>query len=149
MVVSVINLVELKLINNSILEVLMKQQQRPVYLDLPKIATKMSITAKISILHRISGVLMFLGLPLVLALFHHSLTNETFFANCYSVSSCLVMKLVFIGLIWAIMHHMCAGIRFLLLDIHIGIERNIAQKSARIVIIISLILTAILGVLIW
>ena len=47
-----------------------KQQKRPIYLDIPKLGSKMSITAKVSILHRASGVLMFLALPFILSLFY-------------------------------------------------------------------------------
>ena len=59
------------------------------------------------------------------------------------------MKIIYIVLIWAIMHHMCAGIRFVLLDMHKGIERTDAQRSARWVIVVSLLLTIALGALIW
>jgi len=127
----------------------MEQQQRPKYLDLPKLGSKMSITAKISILHRASGVLMFLAIPFVLHLFHKSLTSAEFYSNYYPVATCALMKVIYIVLIWAIMHHMCAGVRFLFLDIHKGIERATAQKTAKIVLVVSLILTAILGVMVW
>jgi len=59
------------------------------------------------------------------------------------------MKIIYIVLIWAIMHHMCAGIRFVLLDMHKGIDRIPAQRSARWVIVVSLLLTIALGALIW
>ncbi|MBX9597182.1 MAG: succinate dehydrogenase, cytochrome b556 subunit [Burkholderiales bacterium] len=126
-----------------------KQQKRPVYLDLPKLASKMSITAKVSILHRASGVLMFVALPFILSLFHKSLTNAEFYSNCYAIGSLPIMKIIYIVLIWAIMHHMCAGIRFVLLDMHKGIDRIPAQRSARWVIVVSLLLTIALGALIW
>jgi len=57
---------------------------------------------------------------------------------------------VLLGLLWAYLHHFCAGIRFLLLDWHIGIDLPSARKSAALVLIISLSLTAILGgTLLW
>lgn len=127
----------------------MGQQNRPKYLDLPKLGSKMSITAKISILHRASGVLMFLAIPFVLCLFHKSLTSSEFYSNYYSVATCAFMKVVYIVLIWAIMHHMCAGVRFLFLDMHKGIERVTAQKTARWVLVVSLLLTLFLGIKIW
>ena len=123
--------------------------KRPVYLDLPKLSSNMSVTGKVSILHRVSGVLMFLAIPLVLFLFHRSLTDSQFYGYCYMLGSLPVMKLIYLILIWAIMHHMCAGVRFLFLDIHKGIERVTAQKTARWVLVISLILTVCLGVLMW
>lgn len=127
----------------------MDKKQRPVYLDIPKLGSRMSITAKISILHRISGVLMFLAIPFVLFLLHKSLTNEEFYEQCYCVASLLIMKAIYLVLIWAIMHHMCAGVRFLFLDIEKGIEKTSAQKSARWVLVVSLLLTAVLGVWMW
>ena len=127
----------------------MEQQQRPKYLDLPKLGSRMSITAKVSILHRASGVLMFLAIPFVIYLFHKSLTSAEFYSASYQVATCVFMKIIYIVLIWAIMHHMCAGIRFLFLDMHKGIERLTAQKTARWVMVVSLLLTVFLGVLVW
>ena len=124
----------------------MEKQQRPVFLDIPKLGSKMSIMAKISILH---GVLMFLAIPLVLILFHESLTNSQFYQTCYFIASCPLTKLIYLVLIWALMHHMCAGVRFLFLDIHRGIEREMAIKTARWVLVISLLLTIAVGALIW
>lgn len=130
-------------------EVSMEQQQRPKYLDLPKLGSKMSITAKVSIIHRASGVLMFLAIPFVLYLLHKSLTSAEFYSASYSLATCSFVKVIYIILVWAIMHHMCAGVRFLFLDIHKGIDRATAQKTAKIVLLVSLILTAVLGVMIW
>jgi succinate dehydrogenase / fumarate reductase cytochrome b subunit len=127
----------------------MDKQKRPVYLNMPKLASNMSITEKVSILHRVSGVLLFIALPFLLSLLHKSLVDEKFYSACFSVFSDRWMKIVYIVLIWAIMHHLCAGIRFIFIDNHQGIERLSAQKSARWVIIISLLLTIVLGVSIW
>lgn len=127
----------------------LNKDQRPVYLNVPHLASKMSITAKISILHRISGVLMVLAIPLVLYLLHLSLTNGDVYAHCYEIASLPIAKLIYLVLIWALMHHMCAGVRFLFIDINKGVEKLTAQRSARIVLAVSLFLTAILGVMIW
>lgn len=127
----------------------MDKPNRPIYLNLPQLAAKMSVTAKISILHRVSGVLMFLAIPFVLRLFHESLTNPKFYANSYTIATLPLMKIVYIVLIWAVMHHMCAGVRFLFLDIHAGIERVTAQRTAKLVLVISILLTIFLGILIW
>ena len=129
--------------------VFMKKQSRPVFMNLPWLASKMSITAKISILHRASGVLMFLAIPLVLCLFQASLTNAEVYAKCHAIASLPVLKLIYLVLIWAIMHHLCAGVRYLLLDRHIGVDRITAQKTARWVLVVSIILTILLGALIW
>lgn len=127
----------------------MKQNHRPVYLDIPKLGSRMSITAKISILHRVSGVLMFLAIPLVLFLLDKTLHDQSFYSQSCVFAAQPVIKLIYLALIWAVMHHVCAGIRFLFLDIEMGLERGTAQKTARLVLVVSLILTAIIGVLIW
>ncbi len=127
----------------------MQTKPRPKFLHLLTLAPKMSITAKISILHRVSGLLLFLSIPFLLYLFSQSLTSPDFYSTFYGVMTSPIIKLVYIVLIWAMMHHMCAGVRFLFLDIHKGIERKTAQNTAWIVVVVSLILTAILGVMIW
>lgn len=127
----------------------MELQKRPKYLNLPQLASKMSVTAKVSILHRVSGVLMFLAIPLMLYLLHNSLTDPEFYSSYYSLATCPMLKIIYILLVWAILHHMCAGVRFLFLDIHMGVERATAQKTARIVLVVSLLLTVLLGVMIW
>lgn len=127
----------------------MDKKQRPIYLNLPKLGAKMSITAKVSILHRVSGVLMFLAIPFVLSLFHKSLTNSDFYAHCYTVGSLPIMKIIYIVLIWSIMHHMCSGIRFLFIDFEKGVDRINSKRSAQAVMIISIILTIVSGILIW
>ncbi|MDD3265839.1 MAG: succinate dehydrogenase, cytochrome b556 subunit [Burkholderiales bacterium] len=127
----------------------MDNTKRPVYLNLPKLVSKMSITAKISILHRASGVLMFLAIPFVLHLLHMSLTSPEFYQAAYCLCNSIIMKLIYLVLIWSLMHHMCAGVRFLFLDVEKGLDRATAQKTAKIVLVVSLLLTAGLGVLIW
>ena len=58
-------------------------------------------------------------------------------------------KLLLIGLLWAFLHHFCAGIRFLALDLHKGTELQAARNSSRIVLIVSLVLTVLIGVKLW
>ncbi|WP_060802786.1 succinate dehydrogenase, cytochrome b556 subunit, partial [Ralstonia pickettii] len=77
---------------------------------------------KVSILHRASGALMFLLLPFVLYLFEQSLTSEISFAKFTALLSNGFAKVVVLALIWAYLHHFCAGIRYLILDLHIGID---------------------------
>ena len=68
--------------------------------------------------------------------------------HCYLYCSALG-KLVVLGLIWAFSHHFIAGIRFLLLDLHIGAELTAARKSSALVLILSLALTVVMEVFIW
>lgn len=117
-------------------------KKRPKNLDLTTI--NLPLPGKVSILHRVSGVGLFLCLPLLLWLFSASLTSPETFATFKSISSNLLVKAVMAGLIWSFIHHFCAGIRFLLLDLHVGIEKQAARKSAGIVFAVSIPLTLIL-----
>lgn len=124
----------------------MSIKKRPKNLDLTTI--RLPLPGKVSILHRVSGAGLFLFLPVLLWLFSASLTSVDSFATFKSVFSSLPAKVVLAGLIWAFVHHFCAGIRFLLLDLHIGIEKEAARKSAAVVLAVSIPLTLVLwGVL--
>lgn len=116
-------------------------KKRPKNLDLTTI--NLPLPGKVSILHRVSGVGLFLCLPLLLWLFSASLTSPETFATFKSISSNLLVKAVMAGLIWSFIHHFCAGIRFLLLDLHVGIEKQAARKSAGIVFAVSIPLTLV------
>ncbi|MBL8450026.1 MAG: succinate dehydrogenase, cytochrome b556 subunit [Dechloromonas sp.] len=121
-------------------------KKRPKNLDLTTI--RLPLPGKVSILHRVSGAGLFLCLPVLLWLFGASLASPETFATLKAVASTLPAKVVLAGLIWAYCHHFCAGIRFLLLDLHIGIEKEGANKSAAAVLAVSIPLTLILwGVL--
>jgi succinate dehydrogenase / fumarate reductase cytochrome b subunit len=124
-------------------------KKRPRNLDLALLSQyDLPLPGKVSIFHRISGAGLFLCLPLILWLFSASLTSPESFAIFKAVFSAWPAKVVMAGLIWAYVHHFCAGIRFLLLDLHIGIEKEAARKSAGIVFAVSIPLTLILlGVL--
>jgi len=84
-------------------------------------------------------------LPLLLYLFEHSLSNEAGFSEVLGVLALWPLKLLALGLIWAYMHHFCAGIRFLLLDMHIGDEMPAALYSALIAFAVSITLTLLIG----
>ena len=121
-------------------------KKRPKNLDLTTI--RLPLPGKVSILHRVSGVGLFLCFPLMLWLFGASLASAESFAAFKAVIGMLPVKVVLAGLIWAFVHHFCAGIRFLLLDVHVGIEKEAARKSAGVVFAVSVPLTLVLwGVL--
>ena len=121
-------------------------KKRPKNLDLTTI--QLPLAGKVSILHRVSGAGMFICFPLLLWLFSASLSSPESFATFKSIAGMLPVKVVLAGLLWAFIHHFCAGIRFLLLDLHIGIEKEEARKSAVAVLAVSIPLTLILwGVL--
>ena len=125
----------------------MSAKSRPVYLDLPKI--RLPIPGIVSILHRISGVGMFLMLPVLLYLFAGTLSSESDFDTYRAVVSHPLVKLLLLGLLWAYLHHFFAGIRFLFLDAHKGLDLHTARNTAKAVFTTALVLTAVLGVVLW
>jgi len=105
---------------------------------------RLPLAGKLSILHRISGILLFLCLPLVIVpLFAASVAAPQSFAWIASIAANPIVKLVFLVLVWGYLHHFCAGIRYLLLDLHIGIDKLSAKKSAGVVFVVSLALTLV------
>jgi succinate dehydrogenase / fumarate reductase cytochrome b subunit len=121
--------------------------QRPVNLDLSSL--KYPPMAIASILHRISGIVLFLLLPCMLYFLQLSLRSaasfdqlQTLFANGYC-------KLLLWGFSAAMMYHIIAGIRHILMDIGWGEHLNTARMSATTVIILAVIVTILLGVWIW
>ncbi|OSI36616.1 succinate dehydrogenase, cytochrome b556 subunit [Neisseria dumasiana] len=125
----------------------MQTKQRPVFLEIPNI--RLPIPGIVSILHRISGVLLFLSLPLLLWFLAGTLSREAAFETYRSVVSNPFVKLVLIGLLWAYLHHSFAGIRFLLLDAHKGLELQTARATAKLVFVAALVSTVALGAWLW
>ncbi|MDR2690459.1 MAG: succinate dehydrogenase, cytochrome b556 subunit [Azoarcus sp.] len=120
---------------------------RPKYLNVVQI--RLPLPGIVSIFHRVSGAGLFLLLPFLIWLLDLSLTSESSFVQFKAVIGHPLVKLLLLGLLWAYLHHFCAGIRFLLLDVHKGLDLPCARRSARIVLIVSLALTAIIGVKLW
>lgn len=121
---------------------------RPVYLNLMQI--RLPLPGFVSILHRISGAVLFIvGIPLALYALQESLASPDAFAKLSAIFSHPLAKLVLIGLVWAYLHHFCAGIRFLLLDLDQGIQLKQARQSSVIVLVVSLALTLIIGARLW
>ena len=87
--------------------------------------------------HRIGGLVLFLLIPFMLYLLELSLTSETTFAYLVGFTSGWFVKLFILGLVWAYVHHFCAGIRHLLMDVHIGMDKQSSRKSAVAVFAIS------------
>lgn len=126
-----------------------KQKGRPEFrnIGIADITGKyrMPPSAIVSILHRVSGAGLFLALPFLLYLFQQSLLSESTYGYFAGIVSHPLAKLVLLGLSWAYLHHFTAGIRHLIMDNHIGLDKDTSQKTARVVLIISLLLTALVG----
>jgi len=122
---------------------------RPQYRNLSIsqiLSYRLPLAGKSSILHRVSGALLFLCLPLViLPLFALSVTSPDSFAAMKAYTANPACKVILLVLLWGYLHHFCAGIRYLTLDLHIGNDKITAQKSAGIVFGVSLALTIVFG----
>ena len=106
----------------------------------------------VSIMHRISGLLMFLLMPLIIWMFDHSISSEISFAKfaaAFNVGLGFVpgwfMKLVALALIWAYLHHFIAGLRHLYMDVCHAVSKEFGKSSAIVTLALSLGLTAVLG----
>ncbi|WP_144638812.1 succinate dehydrogenase, cytochrome b556 subunit [Bordetella genomosp. 13] len=114
-------------------------------ISVPQILSyRLPLAGKLSILHRVSGALLFLCLPLVIVpLFAASVTSAESFAQVARYFDNVLVKLVVLVLVWGYLHHFCAGIRYLMLDLHMGIDKESAKKSAGVVFGVSLALTVV------
>lgn len=130
-------------------------QQRPVYRNIHVsqiVAYRLPPAGIVSILHRISGALMFLLLPFVVWLLDVSLTSEISyerFTNAFVAGIGWLpgwfVKLVVLALIWAYLHHLLAGVRHLYLDVSHRTTKEFGRQSAVAVLVVSIALTLILG----
>lgn len=120
---------------------------RPKHLNLMQI--RLPLPAFVSILHRISGALLFLLLPVLLCLWGASLESPASF-NLFKIwVGNPLTKIVLLGVLWAYLHHFCAGLRHLALDMHMGLELASARTTSYVVLGVSLIATAVIGALLW
>ena len=108
-------------------------------------AYRLPLAGVVSILHRISGLLMFLMLPFILYLLDHSLLSEISFEYFKGFTSNWFVKLIILALSWGYLHHFCAGIRHLIMDMHIGLDKVSARKSAASVLVVSLTLAVLVA----
>ncbi len=97
--------------------------------------------AVVSIFHRISGVLMILALPGLVYLLNLSLSNQAGFSQVAGLLTSPALKTLAVLFGWALAHHILAGIRFMLLDFDLAIERSAARKTAWLVHVGALSLT--------
>lgn len=122
-------------------------KSRPKHLNLLQI--RLPVPGVVSIMHRVSGAALFVMLPFLLYLLQGSLQSPDTYVLFRDTLSNPLVKLILLGLLWAFMHHFCAGIRYLVLDLHIGTALSSARASSFAVLGVSLALTAIFGVWLW
>lgn len=127
----------------------MQAKKRPVYLHMPTIIKHLPIPGIVSILHRATGVALFLLLPFLLALLSGSRSSGEDFEYYKAWADNWFIKLILWGVLWAFIHHLFAGIRFLLIDAHIGVDLKTARKTARWILIGAPVTAFILGIFLW
>lgn len=123
------------------------KKARPRHLALHQI--KLPLPGIVSILHRISGLLLFIALPLLLLALQYSLSSIETHTHLLEMLAQPLPKLVMLGLLWAFLHHFCAGIRYLLIDLRIGSDLAGARYSSKVVLAVSLLSTVMLGAKLW
>jgi len=122
------------------------KKPRPEYrnIGLGQILTayRLPLAGRVSILHRVSGALLFLFLPFLLYLFSQSLTSELSFEVFKDFLSNIVVKLITLVLAWAFLFHFCAGIRHLVMDTnHDAVSKEGGKRTSVIVLVVSSALT--------
>ena len=119
---------------------------RPKYLNLFKI--HLPVTGIVSLAHRASGVVLFLSVPFCVWLLEQSLSGERSFLAVMELLQQPVLKLLTFIVLWSLAHHFFAGIRFLLIDVDIGVEKSASRTGAWLVIVTELLaVAALLGVM--
>jgi succinate dehydrogenase / fumarate reductase cytochrome b subunit len=116
--------------------------------DLP--GYRWPVASLVSGMHRASGLLMLALLPLIIWMFDTSVSSEISFARfraAFNVGAGgVILKLVALALLWAYLHHFIAGVRHLLMDVsHAAVSKERGAASAKITLVLSLVLTVILG----
>ncbi len=123
-------------------------KKRPKHLDIAKI--RMPVPAIVSILHRATGAGMFLVLiPVLLSCLDASLTSQESFEDLRFAFGNPFLKIVALGLAWSFIHHFLAGIRYLLLDLHIGVDLPTTRFWSKVVLVAGGLLTLLVAVAIW
>jgi succinate dehydrogenase / fumarate reductase, cytochrome b subunit len=126
----------------------MPQANRPQFRNIhitDIVRYRLPLAGIVSILHRISGLFIFAMLPFLLYLLDNSLTSEDTFMYFKGFVSYPLVKIILLGLIWAYLHHFCAGIRHLAMDVHMGLDKHSAKNSAAGVFVVSIVLAALFG----
>lgn len=108
-------------------------ENRPVYLNLFKI--KLPLTGIVSFAHRVSGVILFLSLPFAVYLLDLSVDSQQSFDKAKDLLEQPLVQIFQVLILWSLAHHFFAGIRFLLIDAEIGVEKYQSRIGAWLVLI--------------
>lgn len=123
----------------------MTSQARPVFLDLTKI--RLPVNALVSILHRITGVLLIVSIPLVFWLLQRSLAGPEGFEEVVGLLRHPLGLALLLGWLWLLMHHFFVGIRFLLVELGVGETRKGGRDTAWAALIAGMVAAILLWVM--
>ncbi|MDH5423842.1 MAG: succinate dehydrogenase, cytochrome b556 subunit [Gammaproteobacteria bacterium] len=115
----------------------MSSDSRPIYLNLIKI--KLPISGIISIFHRLTGLLLFVAIPVSLYLLQLSITDLDSFNTVSALMLHPLSRFFVLLVIWSFVHHFITGMRFLLIDLEFFLHRNTSRTSAWAVVVIEAI----------
>ena len=118
-------------------------RKRPKYLNLFRI--KLPLPGIVSFLHRVSGALLFIAIPLLLAVFQLTLSSPADFDKVRQGLESPLVKLVLIVLLWGYSHHFFAGLRFIAMDMGLGMDLEKTRLNSWLVVAFSLTLTVLIG----
>jgi succinate dehydrogenase / fumarate reductase cytochrome b subunit len=121
--------------------------KRPVNLDLTQFS--FPLPALTSIAHRITGVALFVGLVFLMYGLDLSLQSEEGFAAVKECLDTVLAKLIIWGVVSALLYHLVAGVRHLIMDMGVGETLEGGQLGAKLVVVISVVLIVLAGVWIW
>jgi succinate dehydrogenase / fumarate reductase, cytochrome b subunit len=122
-------------------------KQRPKHLALHLI--RLPLPGIVSILHRASGALLFLVLPLLLWMLQSSLRSIETYTELINNLQHPAVKIFLLFVSWAFIHHCCAGLRYLAVDMHWIGDLAQARNSSKVVMVVSLLMTVLVGVKLW
>ena len=118
------------------------QKKRPVFINLFQI--KLPVAGVMSIAHRVAGVLMFVSIPFWLYVLDLSLQSAEGYSKAAEIVQCNWLMPFYLVLLWSLFHHLLAGIRYLLLDVDIGVEKPMFRYTAWAVLIAAPVVTLLI-----
>lgn len=124
---------------------MISNNNRPVFLNLLQI--RLPVAGVMSIAHRIAGALMFVSLPFWLYLLQLSMDSPQGYAQALAILGSAWLMPFYLLLLWSLFHHLLAGVRYLLLDIDIGIDKPDFRKTALTVLIAAPVIVLLIVVL--
>ncbi len=130
-----------------------KEKLRPGQMSRPKnlnlFTIRLPINALVSILHRATGCVLFLILPVILLLLQLSLNSAEHYETVIAILQSPLIKVMLLGLAWAFFHHFFAGIRHLAMDVHWMTTLMKARYTSKVVLVLGALATLVLAVKIW